>query len=233
MIDDARCPIVTATVGPLHALPAHWLAEAARLLPELSALHPGLPPPPPLDAPGGHSRFLEGLRQVLGAICQGPVPNVLFFDDMQWADADAQPPGPGRRAGTGAQPDRGRLRPAGQHRRPTAPRDRRVIDGTGESPTLDDPARGIALLNNLAHACAAAGNLAEATVLVERALTLNTEIGDCHREAALRNNLADLLHAAGREEAAMAQLKQAVVIFAEIGGLAGSPGPEIWKLIEW
>lgn len=108
-----------------------------------------------------------------------------------------------------------------------------VINGTGESTALDDPARGIALFNNLAHARAAAGNLAEATALVEEALTHCLEIGDRHREAALRNNLADLFHAAGREEAAMAQLKQAVVIFAEIGGLAGSPGPEIWKLIEW
>jgi predicted ATPase/DNA-binding SARP family transcriptional activator len=71
----------------LDALPAHWLAEAARLLPELSAYRPGLPPAPPLDAPGGQSRFFEGLRQVLSAICQGPAPNVLFFDDMQWADA--------------------------------------------------------------------------------------------------------------------------------------------------
>ena len=71
----------------LDALPAHWLAEAARLLPELSVLRPGLPPPPPLDAPGGQSRFFEGLRQVLSAICQGSAPNVLFFDDMQWADA--------------------------------------------------------------------------------------------------------------------------------------------------
>ena len=71
----------------LHALPAHWLAEVARLLPELHALRPGLPPPPPLDAPGGQSRFLEGLRQMLSALCQGFVPNVLFFDDMHWADA--------------------------------------------------------------------------------------------------------------------------------------------------
>ena len=73
--------------GRLGALPAHWLAEAARLLPELSVHRPGLPPPPPLDAPGGQSRFFEGLRQVLSAICQGSAPNVLFFDDMQWADA--------------------------------------------------------------------------------------------------------------------------------------------------
>lgn len=76
-----------ACADRLDALPAHWLAEAARLLPELHALRPGLPPPPPLDAPGAQSRFLEGLRQVLSAVCQGAAPNVLFFDDMHWADA--------------------------------------------------------------------------------------------------------------------------------------------------
>lgn len=77
----------TACADRLDAIPAHWLAEAARLLPELSLLRPGLPPPPPLDAPGGQSRFFEGLRQVLGALCLGSAPNVLFFDDMQWADS--------------------------------------------------------------------------------------------------------------------------------------------------
>ena len=77
----------SACADRLDALPAHWLAEAARLLPELSVLRPGLPPSPPLDAPGGQSRFFEGLRQVLSAICQGSTSNVLFFDDMHWADA--------------------------------------------------------------------------------------------------------------------------------------------------
>lgn len=77
----------TACADRLDALPAHWLAEVARLLPEVNALRPGLPPPPPLDAPGGQSRLFEGLRQVLGAICQGPAPTVLFFDDTHWADA--------------------------------------------------------------------------------------------------------------------------------------------------
>ena len=76
-----------ACADRLDALPAHWLAEAARLLPELSVLRPGLPPSPPLDTPGGQSRLFEGLRQVLSTICQGSTSNVLFFDDMHWADA--------------------------------------------------------------------------------------------------------------------------------------------------
>ena len=77
----------SACADRLDALPAHWLAEAARLLPELSVLRPGLPLSPPLDAPSGQSRFFEGLRQVLSTICQGSASNVLFFDDMHWADA--------------------------------------------------------------------------------------------------------------------------------------------------
>ena len=77
----------SACADRLDALPAHWLAEAARLLPELSVLRPSLPLSPPLDAPSGQSRFFEGLRQVLGTICQGSASNVLFFDDMHWADA--------------------------------------------------------------------------------------------------------------------------------------------------
>lgn len=77
----------SACADRLNALPAHWLAEAARLLPELNELRPSLPPALPLDAPGGQSHFFEGLRQVLSSICQGSSPNVLFFDDMHWADA--------------------------------------------------------------------------------------------------------------------------------------------------
>jgi predicted ATPase/DNA-binding SARP family transcriptional activator len=76
-----------ACADRLDALPAHWLAEVARLLPELNAFRPGLSPSPPLDSPGGQSRLFEGLRQVLGAICQGPAPTMLLFDDMHWADA--------------------------------------------------------------------------------------------------------------------------------------------------
>ena len=76
-----------ACADRLDALPAHWLAEAARLLPELSVLRPGLPLSSALDAPSGQSRFFEGLRQVLSTICQGSASNVLFFDDLHWADA--------------------------------------------------------------------------------------------------------------------------------------------------
>ena len=69
-----------------HGLPVNSLVEAARLLPELSKLSEELPPPLPLDSPGAQSRFFESLAQLLLHVYRGPIPGVLFFDDLQWAD---------------------------------------------------------------------------------------------------------------------------------------------------
>ena len=73
----------------LASVPAHWLSEAARLLPDLAALRPDLPPAPPLDSLGAQSRFFEGVSQLLlaAAASIGAPPGVLFFDDLHWADA--------------------------------------------------------------------------------------------------------------------------------------------------
>lgn len=71
----------------LAQVPDHWLSEVARLLPELAALRPGLSAPPPLDSPGAQSRFFEGILQLLLALCQGPQPGIILFDDLHWADA--------------------------------------------------------------------------------------------------------------------------------------------------
>lgn len=73
----------------LKEVPALWLSEAARILPELALLRPNLPPAPPLDGPGAQSRFFEGLYQVLLAACplaSDGQPGVLFLDDAHWAD---------------------------------------------------------------------------------------------------------------------------------------------------
>lgn len=67
----------------------HWLCEAARLLPELATLCPGLPPPAALDSLGAQSRFFEGLRHVWFALCANTdpsTPGILCFDDIHWAD---------------------------------------------------------------------------------------------------------------------------------------------------
>jgi len=69
-----------------QALPALWLNEAARLLPELRRLgvEPGLETP--LDSPGAQIRFYEGLSQLMLALCGDSPPGVVYFDDLQWAD---------------------------------------------------------------------------------------------------------------------------------------------------
>ncbi|MGH8931141.1 MAG: ATP-binding protein [Egibacteraceae bacterium] len=95
----------------------------------------------------------------------------------------------------------------------------------------DLPAR-VAALNNLALACAAAGERGRALELASTALQLCTAFGDRHRQAALHSNLADLLHAAGRDSEAIAQLTEAARLFAEIDE-PGLREPEIWKLVEW
>jgi len=63
-----------------------WLAEAARLLPELAPLVPDAAPAAGPDAPGAQGRFLEGLYRTLLAAVSGPRPGVVVLDDAYWAD---------------------------------------------------------------------------------------------------------------------------------------------------
>jgi len=80
-----------AAVARLREVRPTWLAEAARLLPELADNFPDLPLAPPLDWPGASGRFVEGLSQVLLALLTTSQPNsqpgILWLDDAQWADA--------------------------------------------------------------------------------------------------------------------------------------------------
>jgi DNA-binding SARP family transcriptional activator len=82
-----------ATVGLLAGGERLWivapqrLSEAARLVPELAQLRADLPAAGPLDDPGAQSRFFAGVTHTLGALARDGVPAVLFFDDLQWADA--------------------------------------------------------------------------------------------------------------------------------------------------
>ena len=71
----------------LKDIPLPWISEAARLLPELSMYRTGISSSLPLDSPGAQSRFFEGLKQVLYALCKGELPGIVFFDDIQWADS--------------------------------------------------------------------------------------------------------------------------------------------------
>ena len=70
----------------LRQIPVHFIAEAARLLPELQTLRKGLPQSVPLDNPGAQARFFEGISQVLLAIFRGRLPGILLIDDLQWID---------------------------------------------------------------------------------------------------------------------------------------------------
>ena len=67
----------------LQALPAHWLAEAARLVPELAK------PPTTGAGPGAQTRFFEATAQLLVAAASTPPPGIFFLDDFHWADADS------------------------------------------------------------------------------------------------------------------------------------------------
>lgn len=81
-----KSPAQADTTGRLTTIAPAALAEAGRLLPEISTLAPGLPPLPPGDE-GAQARFFEALRQVLENLLAGEAPGILFLDDLHWADA--------------------------------------------------------------------------------------------------------------------------------------------------
>jgi DNA-binding SARP family transcriptional activator len=64
-----------------------WLAEAARLLPELSDLHPDLPPPLPVEPDEARARLLESLCRMMLGLATEPRPLLLCLDDLHWADS--------------------------------------------------------------------------------------------------------------------------------------------------
>jgi predicted ATPase len=62
-----------------------WLAELARLLPELREQIPDLPPPLSLGEAEARTRLLEAIAR-LGQALARRAPVVFFIDDAQWAD---------------------------------------------------------------------------------------------------------------------------------------------------
>jgi DNA-binding SARP family transcriptional activator len=83
-IADLVRSVLAESAASLGDLPDHWLGEAARLVPELRELRPGLPELPPSEA--AQARFFEALRQVLLAPVIADTASVLFLDDLHWAD---------------------------------------------------------------------------------------------------------------------------------------------------
>jgi DNA-binding SARP family transcriptional activator len=76
-------PSIGSGASARVGLPAIWLAEAARLLPELAAGQPGARP---AFQPADESRLWEGISQLLLALARRR-PLALFLDDLHWADA--------------------------------------------------------------------------------------------------------------------------------------------------
>lgn len=62
-----------------------WRSEIARLLPELLAENPDLPPPEPLHDRWQRQRFFEALARAVLARAQ---PLLLVIDDLQWCDLE-------------------------------------------------------------------------------------------------------------------------------------------------
>jgi DNA-binding SARP family transcriptional activator/predicted ATPase len=72
--------------GSGDATSSQHLADASLLVPELAGRRADLPPPLSLEGPGARARLLEAVAGVLSAACAGPVPGVVFVDDVQLAD---------------------------------------------------------------------------------------------------------------------------------------------------
>jgi DNA-binding SARP family transcriptional activator len=66
-------------------LPAIWRSEVTRLLPEILADQPALPPPEPLTERWQLQRFFEALAR---AVMTANQPLLLVLDDIQWCDQE-------------------------------------------------------------------------------------------------------------------------------------------------
>ena len=73
--------------GPVpFSLSNTWLAELARLLPDLHIVYPDLPAPLPVRRDEAKGRLFEALgRMILDLACK-PRPLMLILDDLHWAD---------------------------------------------------------------------------------------------------------------------------------------------------
>lgn len=71
----------------LATCPALWLAEVARLLPELRELRADLSPPLPVEPEEARLRLFEALSQLVLGLAAGSDLVVLCLDDLHWSDS--------------------------------------------------------------------------------------------------------------------------------------------------
>lgn len=67
------------------AVPSIWLAELARLVPEIREQQPGIPVPAVLPPDEERRRLFEAFTQVLASLEGDPL--ILFLDDLHWTDS--------------------------------------------------------------------------------------------------------------------------------------------------
>jgi len=85
--DAMRSFLRSSSPIPLTLSPI-WLAELARLTPELHDWHPDLPKSEPATGLGQRQRLFEAVTRFLRALAQSDATPLLFFlDDLHWADA--------------------------------------------------------------------------------------------------------------------------------------------------
>ncbi len=86
-IGEALRHLLRRSSGAFARLAPIWLAELARLLPELLSAHPHLPTPVPLaKSTAARQRLFEAVAQAFLALNEEGL--AFFLDDAHWADAD-------------------------------------------------------------------------------------------------------------------------------------------------
>jgi len=84
LIEVMRSVLPTLTPADFETIPGEWLAEVARLAPELRERWPQIPAPVPLTPAQERSRLFDAVaRSVL--ILSRRAPTLLVLEDLQWA----------------------------------------------------------------------------------------------------------------------------------------------------